>query len=105
MKDNILERLFYNLVGDKQLYEEHIDREASERFSSDLKALNLNFNTRNNLEEQLANAAELHGFEQGLKIGLRLIAFTIGDQDTQPEQAGQTPRFLLYQRAASRAEP
>ena len=85
MKDNILERLFYNLMGDKQLYEEHIDREASERFSSDLKALSLDFNTRNNLEEQLANAenaAELHGFEQGLKIGLRLMAFTIGDQDT-----------------------
>lgn len=77
MKDNILERLFYNLVGDKQLYEEHNDREASERFSSDLKALNLDFNTRNNLEEQLANAenaAELHGFEQGLSLGLRLGA-------------------------------
>lgn len=85
MNNKMVERLLYAVMGDTELYTEHDDRELSTIFSAALKQAIPEFKTRNNLEEQLANAenaAELHGFEQGLKIGLRLMAFTIGDQDT-----------------------
>ena len=77
MNESILERLFYHVIGDRALYTEHNDRAASESLSSTLKALNLDFSDRNSIEEQFANAenaAELHGFEQGFKLGIRLAA-------------------------------
>ena len=76
-KAKVLERLFYDTIGDKELYTEHDDSAASNRFSSSLQKLGLDFPTRNELEEQLANAeneAERHGFEQGFRLALRLTA-------------------------------
>lgn len=68
-----------------QSYTEHDDRELSTIFSAALERAIPEFKTRNNLEEQVAeleNSAERHGFEQGLKMGLRLMSFAMGDKNT-----------------------
>lgn len=85
MNNKMVERLLYAAMGDTELYTENDDSAASSRFSSSLEKLNLDFPTRNNLEEQFTNAkneAERHGFEQGLKMGLRLMSFAMGDKNT-----------------------
>lgn len=85
MNNKVLERLFYALMSDEELYAEHDDSAVFAAFSSSLQPLGLDFPTRDNLEEQLANAeneAERHGFEQGLKLGLRLMACAMCNQNT-----------------------
>lgn len=85
MNNKMVERLLYAVMGDTELYTEHDDRELSTIFSAALKQAIPEFKTRNNLEEQVAeleNSAERHGFEQGLKMGLRLMSFAMGDKNT-----------------------
>ena len=86
MTENIIESLFNTILdGSKpELYKEMKQCQEDEAMSELMNRLGLDPKTSDELYSLYsvsAMKAEQHGFEQGLRLGLRLSAFAFGDTE------------------------
>ena len=86
MTKNIIESLFNTILdGSKpELYEEMKPCQEDEALSELMNRMELDSKTSDELYSLYSNSAlnaEQHGFEQGLRLGLRLLAFAINDTE------------------------
>lgn len=84
-QQSMIKHLFYDISSDSSLYQEYDGSKMAEQFSNSINQFNLDFIISNELEKQFSAAeteAERHRFEQGLKMGLRLMAFAMGNKNT-----------------------
>lgn len=89
MIENIIEGLFNTILdGSKpELYKEMKPCQEDEALDELMNRLELDCKTSNELDSLYSNSAlkaEQHGFEQGLRLGLRLAAFAFGDTSCAP---------------------
>ncbi|MBP1580204.1 MAG: hypothetical protein J6B57_08965 [Oscillospiraceae bacterium] len=85
--DNIIESLFNTILDGStpELYEEQKPCQENEVLYELMNRMELDKNTSDELFSLYSNAtlkAEQHGFEQGLKLGLRLMASAMNGKDT-----------------------
>lgn len=86
MTENIIESLFNTILDGSapELFEELETCQEDEALNELMNRLELDCKTSNELYTLYSNSAlnaEQHGFAQGLRLGLRLMAFALGDKD------------------------
>lgn len=86
MANDIVKELFSTILSEEKLYKPLIANygKYGEQLDSAYSELGLTLEQRRPIDEivmDISYMSEQHGFEQGLRLGLRLSAFAFGDTE------------------------